>query len=145
MTDINGDIVATYEYDAWGNILGQLGTMASANPYRYAGYRYDEFTGLYYLLARYYDANIGRFINAEYPRLQRDFLRDVVTASSSALGIIIATAIFSWTGPGAVYAGAIGGALGWIIGGSLSRKYINNDLKFQVWIPLVKARTYTIY
>jgi len=77
--------------------------------------------------------------------LKRDFLRDVVTASSSALGIIIAAAIFSWTGPGAVYAGAIGGALGWIIGGSLSRKYINNDLKFQVWIPLLKARTYTIY
>lgn len=67
LTDSNGAIVATYEYDAWGNILGQLGTMASANPYRYAGYRYDEFTGLYYLMARYYDASIGRFINAEDP------------------------------------------------------------------------------
>jgi RHS repeat-associated protein len=39
--------------------------MASSNPYRYAGYRYDEVTGLYYLMARYYDANIGRFITRD--------------------------------------------------------------------------------
>jgi len=65
LTNSNRDIVATYEYDAWGNVTGQLGTMASANTYRYAGYRYDEYTGLYYLMARYYDANIGRFINAD--------------------------------------------------------------------------------
>ncbi len=194
LTNSNGAIVATYEYDAWGNVTGQLGTMASANPYRYAGYRYDEYTGLYYLMARYYDPSIGRFINADNPLitkglidiytknparfrnilplipnsyiycannpvfnidptgnatitiiLKRDFLRDVVTASSSALGIIIATVIFSGTGPGLVYAQAIGGALGWIIGGTLTRKYINKDLKFQVWIPLVRSRTYTIY
>lgn len=55
----------TYEYDAWGNVTGQLGTMASANPYRYAGYRYDESTGLYYPMSRYYDPSIGRFINAD--------------------------------------------------------------------------------
>ena len=61
----NGSIVATYEYDAWGNVTGQLGTMASVNPYRYAGYRYDEYTGLYYLMARYYDPSIGRFINTD--------------------------------------------------------------------------------
>jgi RHS repeat-associated protein len=36
--------------------------MASSNPYRYAGYRYDEETGLFYLMTRYYDANIDRFI-----------------------------------------------------------------------------------
>ncbi|WP_226373818.1 RHS repeat-associated core domain-containing protein, partial [Anoxybacillus kestanbolensis] len=28
-------------------------------------YRYDEETGLYYLMARYYDANIGRFITRD--------------------------------------------------------------------------------
>jgi hypothetical protein len=40
-------INAQYQYDAWGNILSQSGTMASSNPYRYAGYRYDESIGLY--------------------------------------------------------------------------------------------------
>lgn len=65
MTDTSGNTVAQYQYDAWGNILSQSGTMASVNPYRYSGYRYDEATGLYYLMARYYDANIGRFITRD--------------------------------------------------------------------------------
>ena len=65
LTDAAGNIVARYDYDAYGNILSQTGTMAALNPYRYAGYRYDEATGLYYLMARYYDANIGRFITRD--------------------------------------------------------------------------------
>ncbi|MBO8178845.1 MAG: hypothetical protein H0Z31_15675, partial [Bacillus sp. (in: Bacteria)] len=28
LTDANGNIVAEYEYDAWGNILFQTGSMA---------------------------------------------------------------------------------------------------------------------
>ena len=35
------------------------------NPIRYRGYYYDKDTGLYYLQSRYYDANIGRFINSD--------------------------------------------------------------------------------
>nr|WP_220125047.1 RHS repeat-associated core domain-containing protein [Ureibacillus terrenus] len=62
LTDSNGNVVAEYEYDAWGNILRQTGALASENPYRYAGYRYDEVTGLYYLMSRYYDADMGRFL-----------------------------------------------------------------------------------
>ncbi len=65
LSDATGNVVASYQYDAWGNVISQSGTMASANPYRYAGYRYDEATGLYYLMARYYDAGIGRFITRD--------------------------------------------------------------------------------
>ena len=65
LTDASGNVVASYQYDAWGNIISRSGTMASANPYRYAGYRYDEVTGLYYLMARYYDAGVGRFITRD--------------------------------------------------------------------------------
>ena len=65
LTDSSGAVVAEYEYDAWGNIISQSGTMASENPHRYAGYYYDEETGLYYLNARYYDAEIGRFITRD--------------------------------------------------------------------------------
>lgn len=65
LTDANGNIAAQYSYDSWGNILSQTGAMASSNPYRYSGYRYDESTGLYYLMARYYDANVGRFITRD--------------------------------------------------------------------------------
>jgi RHS repeat-associated protein len=65
LTDGSGNIAAQYTYDAWGNILSQTGSMASINPFRYSGYRYDEATGLYYLMARYYDASVGRFISRD--------------------------------------------------------------------------------
>ena len=61
----SGDVVANYEYDAWGNILSQSGEMASINPLRYRGYYYDSETGFYYLQSRYYDPVNRRFINAD--------------------------------------------------------------------------------
>jgi RHS repeat-associated protein len=65
LTDENGTFVARYVYDAWGNIVYQTGSMAAANPYRYAGYRYDETTKFYYLMSRYYDPSVGRFITRD--------------------------------------------------------------------------------
>ncbi len=67
MTDASGKLVASYTYDAWGNILTQSGTddMDSINPYRYAGYRYDEDTKLYYLMARYYNPDTGVFLSLD--------------------------------------------------------------------------------
>ena len=35
------------------------------NPFRYRSYYFDAETGLYYLNTRYYDPEIGRFINAD--------------------------------------------------------------------------------
>ena len=70
-----GALVASYEYDAWGNILSvkdasgnaitQQNHIANANPIRYRGYYYDADLGLYYLQSRYYDSETGRFINAD--------------------------------------------------------------------------------
>ncbi len=57
--------VASYEYDAWGNILSQSGSMAEKNPLRYRGYYYDTETGFYYLQSRYYDPANRRFVNAD--------------------------------------------------------------------------------
>lgn len=65
LTDENGNVVAEYQYDAWGNIDSQSGTLASSNPYRYAGYRFDENTKLYYLMERYYDSKTGRFLSVD--------------------------------------------------------------------------------
>ncbi|OEC01259.1 hypothetical protein GY31_13200 [Lysinibacillus sphaericus] len=67
MTDESGKLVASYTYDAWGNILTQSGTddMDSINPYRYAGYRYDEDTKHYYLMARYYNPDTGSFLSLD--------------------------------------------------------------------------------
>ena len=72
--DGNGSLVAQYVYDAWGNhkVLNANGTemtdeafIGNVNPIRYRGYYYDEETGLYYLQSRYYDPEVGRFINAD--------------------------------------------------------------------------------
>ena len=61
----DGTILASYTYDAWGNVLTAEGTLAAANPIRYRGYYFDAETGLYYLQSRYYDPAVGRFINAD--------------------------------------------------------------------------------
>ena len=67
--DASGNTVVTYSYDAWGRIISTTDTsgcnLASKNPFRYRGYYYDEETGLYYVNSRYYDPEIGRFINAD--------------------------------------------------------------------------------
>ncbi len=66
-----GTLLATYAYDAWGGIAslrysnGGSSTAAQYNPFRYRGYYRDSETGFYYLNSRYYDPNIGRFINAD--------------------------------------------------------------------------------
>ena len=39
--------------------------MAAENPYRYAGYQYDEETGLHYLIARYYHPEHGVFLSLD--------------------------------------------------------------------------------
>lgn len=69
LMDSSGNWVVEYTYDAWGKLLSTTGSMAATlgvrNPYRYRGYRFDAETGLYYLQSRYYDPQVGRFINAD--------------------------------------------------------------------------------
>ena len=70
----SGNVVAKYVYDAWGNgkVCNASGTentsssfIGNINPFRYRGYYYDVETGLYYLQTRYYDPQVGRFLNAD--------------------------------------------------------------------------------
>jgi RHS repeat-associated protein len=63
LLDMSGSIAVSYDYDAFGEIKGQTGT--ADNPIRYAGYQYDEESGLYYLNARYYDSVTARFITED--------------------------------------------------------------------------------
>lgn len=63
--DVNGNVLATYEYDAWGKLISSSGSLADINPLRYRGYYYDTETELYYLSNRYYDPKVSRFINAD--------------------------------------------------------------------------------
>lgn len=67
IVDGDGNTVVEYAYDAWGTICGITGNMqiAHLNPIRYRSYYYDEETGFYYLLNRYYDSETGRMLNAD--------------------------------------------------------------------------------
>ncbi len=66
--DGSGKVVVSYAYDAWGvcEVSGSLAsTIGQINPIRYRGYYYDTESGLYYLGNRYYDATVGRMLNAD--------------------------------------------------------------------------------
>ena len=52
-------VVASYTYDAFGNLTSQIGN--SENPFLYCGEYYDAETQTYYLRARYYNPANGRF------------------------------------------------------------------------------------
>ena len=80
--NLHGDVVAVYNssgtklvsytYDAWGNATvtysnAGASSAAAKNPFRYRGYYYDTETGFYYVSSRYYDPEIGRWINADIP------------------------------------------------------------------------------
>ena len=76
--EFSGRLMATYDYDEWGNCTVNMlaadnnghavdspDHIAYANPFRYRGYFYDAETGFYYLNSRYYDPGTGRFVNAD--------------------------------------------------------------------------------
>ena len=73
--DGDGNMVAKYEYDVWGNVLTVTNSnnseitdpnhIANLNPFRYCSYYYDSESGLYYLMSRYYDPVVHRFLNAD--------------------------------------------------------------------------------
>lgn len=64
--DNTGATVVKYSYNAWGKILSVTDNdIAQINPFRYRSYYYDNETGFYLTGTRYYDPEIGRFINAD--------------------------------------------------------------------------------
>ena len=98
--DTNGNQLVKYVYDAWGNhktfvlyngkfvdislnndytdddYQGKV-QLATLNPFRYRSYYFDEETGLYYLNTRYYDPEIGRFINTDNISILSD-VKDII-------------------------------------------------------------------
>jgi RHS repeat-associated protein len=59
LTDATGVVTDRYDYDAFGNIIGQAGT--TPNVYLYSGEQEDRQLALYYLRARYMNVITGRF------------------------------------------------------------------------------------
>lgn len=73
--DVTGNLAARYVYDSWGNLISVVdrfnkqitnaNAIGNVNPIRYRGYYLDSETGYYYLQSRYYNPQLGRFINAD--------------------------------------------------------------------------------
>jgi len=59
LTDLDGEVVATYTYDAFGELLDSTGEVE--NDYLFAGEPFDGELEQYYLRQRFYDAGVGRF------------------------------------------------------------------------------------
>lgn len=58
-----GSVVASMQYDAFGNLLNS--SYASESTFGYTGYRMDEASGFYYANAREYSPKVGRFISKD--------------------------------------------------------------------------------
>jgi RHS repeat-associated protein len=63
LTSPAGAVTDTYDYDAWGNTVGSMGS--TPNAYLYRGEQYDADLNLYYLRARYFNPLTGRFLTRD--------------------------------------------------------------------------------
>ena len=71
LIDSSNKVVVRYQYNRCGKVTSSEDTsgvsLATLNPFRYRKYVYDPETGLYCLGSRYYDPEVGRFVNADDP------------------------------------------------------------------------------
>ena len=65
MTNREGEVVQHYGYTAFGNERYKNNNLAFGVTNRYTGQQIDEETGLYFYQSRYYDAELGRFTQAD--------------------------------------------------------------------------------
>jgi RHS repeat-associated protein len=73
LLNANHSAIVAYRYDVWGVARSthikphsDLGAaLADRNLLRYAGYAYDDYSGLYYLQRRYYDTVTRSFISRD--------------------------------------------------------------------------------
>lgn len=149
-----GALRATYEYDAWGNIIsikdggGNTVTsdthIAKLNSVRYRSYCYDNETGLYYVISRYYNPQVGRWLNADTASLVAATPMDITDKNLFAYcdnNPVVRTdsSGFLWTHIliGTVV-GAVAGVVGQIISDAVT-SMLNGEITISNWQTYVGA------
>jgi len=61
LTDANANLTDTYTFDAYGLLMPGASSGSTPNNYLYCGQQWDSDLGFYYLRARYYKPDSGRF------------------------------------------------------------------------------------
>ena len=67
VVDADGNLVNSYDYNAWGEIRGSETTETVSNPFKWQTKPWDEEIGMYYSRARYYEAGSGRYLSTASP------------------------------------------------------------------------------
>lgn len=154
-------IVASYVYDAWGNIIYQEGSYADKNPYRYAGYSYDKETDHYYLMARYYNPKVGTFTSLDPNPGDDDDIRTqngytyannnpvmLVDPDGHYVWLAVNAGFAAYDGYKAYKAGKKAGKKGWKLFGSVAFASGSSFVKFGHYkkvVGLVKAKKKTVW
>ena len=114
--DLKGDIVASYQYQAFGSLTSALEPSPGFMPYLYTGQEYDAEIGLYNYRARFYCAGIGRFIAIDPGR---QYFSPYIYASNNPVLFIDPTGMFSigsfFSAIGGIFIGAIEILIGVVI------------------------------
>ena len=65
LINASNTLVASYQYDPFGNIISQSGALADANLYRFSSKELHPASGLVYYLYRYYEPNLQRWVSGD--------------------------------------------------------------------------------
>ena len=94
-----GSVVADYEYSPFGKLIVKSDTMADDFNFKFSSYYTDSETGLVYYGYRYYDADMGRWIN-------RDPIEE--RGGNNLYGFCNNNAISNWDLLGNMFDGGVG-------------------------------------
>ena len=95
LSNTAGSFAQTYTFDSFGKQTASSGSLT--NQFQYAGREFDAETSLYYMRARYYDPQTGRFLSEDPLRINGQDVNYYRFVGNSPTLYIDPLGLFSWT------------------------------------------------